>query len=464
LTAVADGTHTLKVVAVDSGDHTTDSSTISFTVGYVPADAQVLSLGGHSLPPVTSNLPPVPVAGASVSAVARYRSVGAYGFAKLQLYLDHTLETPFEGEGATGTLLATYDFQEEENNRTQSGLVPLAWDSTQRSDGDHALTLRAVETRYDQYSSPYEQSSEAHHFDIDIDNTAQDLAPPPVYLEVTNVTDAHVTLSWTPTTISDFDKYEVHKGTTASFTPGAGTLVGSVNDSRCTVHGLGPLQVNTNYYLKIKLYDAGANTSVSNGVHVTTKTTAALFTDPAAGTNFLLGRTVYDAAGQVTARYDANGNGTFYTYDAAGRQTKVTDALGNETEFAYDAAGRKTSETNGLDKTTTYAYDNANRLTSVTDALNHVTSYAYNAAGQQTSVTDALNHTATRTYNSRGRLTTITDPLSNETEFAYDANGNKTGETNALNQTTSYQYDALNRLVRWWSITARRPGPSASAS
>ena len=146
-------------------------------------------------------------------------------------------------------------------------------------------------------------------------------------------------------------------------TPGAGTLVGSVNDSRCTVHGLGPLQVNTNYYLKIKLYDAGANTSVSNGVHVTTKSTAALFTDPAAGTNFLLGRTVYDAAGQVTARYDANGNGTFYTYDAAGRQTKVTDALGNETTFAYDAAGRKTSETNALAATTTYAYDNASRLT-----------------------------------------------------------------------------------------------------
>ncbi|PIX42313.1 MAG: hypothetical protein COZ57_21500, partial [Armatimonadetes bacterium CG_4_8_14_3_um_filter_66_20] len=438
--------------------------TISFTVGYVPADAQVLSLGGHSLPPVTSNLPPVPVAGASVSAVARYRSVGAYGFAKLQLYLDHTLETPFEGEGATGTLLATYDFQEEENNRTQSGLVPLAWDSTQRSDGDHALTLRAVETRYDQYSSPYEQSSEAHHFDIDIDNTAQDLAPPPVYLEVTNVTDAHVTLSWTPTTISDFDKYEVHKGTTASFTPGAGTLVGNSTDPAKTAFGLGPLQVNTDYYLKIKLYDDGANTSVSNEVHVTTKTTAALFDDPAAGTLFLLGSTVHDAAGQVVARYDANGNGTFYTYDAAGRQTKVTDALGNETDFAYDAAGRKTSQTNALDKTTTYAYDNANRLTSVTDALNHVTSYAYNAAGQQTSVTDALNHTATRTYNSRGRLTAITDPLSNETEFAYDAVGNKTGETNALNQTTSYQYDALNRLVRWWSITARRPGPSASAS
>ncbi|PIU91989.1 MAG: hypothetical protein COS65_19975 [Armatimonadetes bacterium CG06_land_8_20_14_3_00_66_21] len=146
-------------------------------------------------------------------------------------------------------------------------------------------------------------------------------------------------------------------------TPGAGTLVGSVNDSRCTVHGLGPLQVNTNYYLKIKLYGTGANASVSNEVHVTTLSAAALFDDPAAGTMFLLGFTVYDAAGQVTARYDANGNGTFYTYDAAGRQTKVTDALGNETTFAYDAAGRKTSETNALAATTTYAYDNASRLT-----------------------------------------------------------------------------------------------------
>ena len=384
----------------------------------------------------------------------------------LLLHQTTTPGTYFPGEmqGGTGTLLTTYDFAEEQDPSTQTGQVTLTWDSTQRSDGNHTLTLRTVETYDDGWGGEAEADREAHHFDIDIDNTSQDLAPPPVYLEVSNVTDTQVTLSWTPTTISDFDKYEVHKGTTANFTPGAGTLVGSVNDSRCTVHGLGPLQPSTDYYLKIKLYDDGANTSVSNEVHVTTLSTAGLFTDPAAGTNFLLGRTVYDAAGQVTARYDANGNGTFYTYDAAGRQTKVTDALGNETDFAYDAAGRKTSQTNALDKTTTYAYDNANRLTSVTDALNHVTSYAYNAAGQQTSVTDALNHTATRTYNSRGRLTTITDPLSNETEFAYDANGNKTGETNALNQTTSYQYDALNRLVRWWSITARRPGPSASAS
>ena len=56
--------------------------------------------------------------------------------------------------------------------------------------------------------------------------------------------------------------------------------------------------------------------------------------------SYSVGSTVYDAAGQVVARYNANGNGTFYSYDAAGRQTKVTDALNHTATRTYNSRGR----------------------------------------------------------------------------------------------------------------------------
>jgi len=355
---------------------------------------------------------------------------------------------PGEMEGATGTLLATYDFAEQQDPSTQTGQVTLNWDSTQRSDGSHTLTLRTVETYDDGWGGEAEADREAHHFDIDIDNTSQDLAPPPVYLEVSNVTDTQVTLSWTPTTISDFDKYEVHKGTTANFTPGAGTLVGSVNDSRCTVHGLGPLQPSTDYYLKIKLYDDGANTSVSNEVHVTTLSTAGLFTDPAAGTNFLLGRTVYDAAGQVTARYDANGNGTFYTYDAVGNRTSVTDANGNTTSFAYSSRSWRTSETDAEAGVTARQHDNEGNVASVTDPEGSVWSFSYDYAGRQRSVQYPDETIENRAYDGNGNLIALKKPDGTIVRYFYDALNHRTEVEYATCTDVEFTYDALGRLTQ----------------
>jgi hypothetical protein len=42
---LAEGSHTLKVVAVDNGDHTTDSATVSVTIAYPAAQGQIVSLG-----------------------------------------------------------------------------------------------------------------------------------------------------------------------------------------------------------------------------------------------------------------------------------------------------------------------------------------------------------------------------------------------------------------------------------
>ncbi|PIZ41909.1 MAG: hypothetical protein COY42_18410, partial [Armatimonadetes bacterium CG_4_10_14_0_8_um_filter_66_14] len=125
-------------------------------------------------------------------------------------------------------------------------------------------------------------------------------APPS--LEATNVTDAAVTLVWTETGQADFGKYEIHKSLTQGFTPGPGTLVGQVAQPVNTVFRLQPLQPDTDYYFRLLVYDTAQQVvEQSDEAHAKTLTTAALFDDPPAGTRFFLSRTVYNAAGMVTA-------------------------------------------------------------------------------------------------------------------------------------------------------------------
>ena len=55
--------------------------------------------------------------------------------------------------------------------------------------------------------------------------------------------------------------------------------------------------------------------------------------------------TVYDAASNVQAIVDPDGNRTTYTLDALNRVIQETDPLGHNTTLAYDAASRLTSTT-----------------------------------------------------------------------------------------------------------------------
>lgn len=92
--------------------------------------------------------------------------------------------------------------------------------------------------------------------------------------------------------------------------------------------------------------------TASNGVPIRTLTTPALFSVPRAGTNLVREVRIYDAAGQLVARYHARGNGTFFTCNAVGQKAKITDArlvsttnaLANVTTMGYDASGNETTE------------------------------------------------------------------------------------------------------------------------
>jgi RHS repeat-associated protein len=215
---------------------------------------------------------------------------------------------------------------------------------------------------------------------------------------------------------------------------------------------------------------------------------------------------IYDAAGDVSARIDANGNRTDYGYDAAGRlilvtqpavldgasgkmvrpqtraeydaagnQTATTDADGNRTEFVYDADGRLTStvfadgtsthvQYDGLGdvmaridqagRATTYGYDPLGRLVSVTPpppdagAVAPMTSYGYDEDGNLISQTDALNHITRYSYDELNRLVQETLPMGQSESFAYDSVGNEVLRTDFNGSTTKFSYDLMNRLTQ----------------
>ncbi|MGQ5525422.1 FG-GAP-like repeat-containing protein, partial [Chitinimonas sp. PSY-7] len=74
----------------------------------------------------------------------------------------------------------------------------------------------------------------------------------------------------------------------------------------------------------------------------------------------------YDAAGNVVAKRDANGNATRFAYDAANRLVGQIDAQGYLTEYRYDALGQKTAETRYATKVwddTNSPYSSLQRIT-----------------------------------------------------------------------------------------------------
>ncbi len=82
----------------------------------------------------------------------------------------------------------------------------------------------------------------------------------------TNVTTSSMSLYWSMNNDADFAKYEVHKSSTASFTPDASTLVTTINVRATTSYTAIGLSPSTTYYFKVRVFDTGALYADSNEV------------------------------------------------------------------------------------------------------------------------------------------------------------------------------------------------------
>lgn len=82
-----------------------------------------------------------------------------------------------------------------------------------------------------------------------------------------------VILSWTKNTDSNFDRYEIHMSTSSEFTPANTTLVKTITDQDTTSWEVLGLTENTEYYFKLRVYDANNQYSDSNEINAKTSKT-----------------------------------------------------------------------------------------------------------------------------------------------------------------------------------------------
>jgi len=173
---------------------------------------------------------------------------------------------------------------------------------------------------------------------------------------------------------------------------------------------------------------------------------------------------LYSPGGKVTAEIDGKENRIDYVYDTAGRRIKtilpsVIDANSGvnkrpEIIVEYDAAGNQTARIDANGNRTEFVYDKNGLLIETIFADGNFIEKHYNALGQAIEEMDEEGRITSRTYDRLGRLVSVTQPEPSPgesqpmTTFTYDEAGNKLTQTDALNRTTSFKYDELNRVIQ----------------
>lgn len=184
-------------------------------------------------------------------------------------------------------------------------------------------------------------------------------------------------------------------------------------------------------------------------------------------------QTVYNAAGNVTALVDANGNQTSYQYDGFGQLRRTTFPDGTFEQLTLDANGNVTSRRLRDGNTINLGYDARNRL--VTYDLPQLAAhefdrtYSYDQAGNLTQARDSSGHFVNIAYDALGRQLSEASNFSTRT-FSYDAAGRRTsmswqdgihvtydylvtGEMRSIRENgnfilASFDYDNLGRRTR----------------
>ena len=180
----------------------------------------------------------------------------------------------------------------------------------------------------------------------------------------------------------------------------------------------------------------------------------------------------YDAAGNVTAHTDPNGNVTNFEYDSRNRRVREMGPsvrVGGTETFArpttvttYDGVGNKTSVTDPNGNTTSFEYDALNRLVKTTyplvkwyrrdvnenftEALTEL--LAYDANGNVIESTDKRGVKTITTYNYLNKPVEVlvAFEMNKKTDaYEYDTEGNLIKITGIGNVVTEYEYDGLNR-------------------
>jgi len=204
-------------------------------------------------------------------------------------------------------------------------------------------------------------------------------------------------------------------------------------------------------------YD-GADHVVCTAVRMT----AALATDACApattgsATPDRISKSVYDAAGQVTATIQALGTAdertyASYGYSKNGKQTSITDAVVNKTELRYD----------GFDRLQRQSFPNAARGANAPSTDDYET-YEYDKAGNRTALRKRDGSRIEYTYDAANRLKTKAGARVRSVTYNYDPAGKTTsviftGSTEGV----YYGYDSAGRLE---SETSQGPLGSASYS
>ncbi|NRR29071.1 RHS repeat protein [Oxalobacteraceae bacterium] len=201
----------------------------------------------------------------------------------------------------------------------------------------------------------------------------------------------------------------------------------------------------------------------------------AAFTQPEASADDRVSRTLYNAAGEVLARLDAEGYLSRNIYNAGGQLVETIAYAGltlADARASGDLAALLPAASDN-DIHQYYLYDVAGRLAATVDGEKYLTEIAYDVAGNiakrtryasvvakpnAASIDDlgkpsssAADHVSSYTYSALHQLLTQTDPDGTVTRYTYDKMGNLVETRRALaladERATQTRYDALGRVI-----------------
>ncbi|TOA68083.1 RHS repeat-associated core domain-containing protein [Vibrio parahaemolyticus] len=180
----------------------------------------------------------------------------------------------------------------------------------------------------------------------------------------------------------------------------------------------------------------------------------------------------YDAAQQLMAVIDANGNRQSINRDSLGNIEQVelkdnsgiahwkqlhsytlngwlsstTNGTGNVYTYSYDKTANLTGKVDPSGNAYAYRYDGFSNLLQSIDPVNRATAMQYNDNALVTRVTDPRGRRTYYSYNGYGDVLSVQSPDTGTAHYTYDKAGNLIGKTDAEGQVFTYHYDALNRL------------------